>query len=104
MPNSYEGLYENYIEISVYNQAGIYHYILGAPQFDQKTDRTLIIAAKNDGGIMLAADLRSASAAIVGNKCSGKLEPTRIYCQWSGTSPHTNTIAKCIRNYIDIEA
>jgi 20S proteasome subunit beta 1 len=70
------------------------------------TDRTLIITVKNDGGIMLAADLRSASAAIVGIKCSGKLEPIhqRIYCQRSGTSPHTITIAKCIRYYIYIKA
>ena len=46
------------------------------------TDGTTIIAAKYVGGIMLAADGRSASASIVGNKCSDKLEPIhqRIYC------------------------
>jgi len=55
---------------------------------------------------MLAADGRSASAAIVGNKCSDKLEPIhqRIYCQRSGTSSHTSTIAKYVRYYIDIQA
>jgi 20S proteasome subunit beta 1 len=63
------------------------------------TYRTLIIAVKNDGGIKLTADLRKASAAMVGNKCLGKLDPIhqRFYCQRSGTTPHTNTIAKCIR-------
>jgi 20S proteasome subunit beta 1 len=70
------------------------------------TDGTTIIAVKYDGGIMLAADGRSASAAIVGNKCSDKLEPIhqRIYCQRSGTSSHTSTIAKYVRYYIDIQA
>ena len=93
-------------EISVYNQAEIYHDIHGAPQIDQMTDRALIIAVKNDGGIKLAADLRSPSAAMVGNKCSGKLDPIhqRCYCQRSGTTPHTNTIAKFIRYYIDFKA
>jgi 20S proteasome subunit beta 1 len=93
-------------DISVYNQAGIYHDIHGAPQFYQMTDRTLIIAVKNDGGIKLAADLRLASSAMVGNKFSCKLDPIhqRFYCQRSGTTTHTNTIAKCIRYYIDIKA
>jgi hypothetical protein len=54
---------------------------------------------------MLAADHRSAGAAIRVYKCSGKLEPIhqRIYSQRSGTSSHTNTIAKCIRYYIEIK-
>jgi 20S proteasome subunit beta 1 len=45
------------------------------------TDGTTIIAVKYDGGIMLAADGRSATSMIVGNKCSDKLEPIhqRIY-------------------------
>jgi len=45
-------------EISVYYQAEIYHDIHGTPQIDQMTDRTLIIAVKNDGDIKLASDLR----------------------------------------------
>ena len=70
------------------------------------TDGTTIIAVKYDGGIMLAADGRSATSMIVGNKCSDKLEPIhqRIYCQRSGTSSHTSTIAKYVRYYIDIQA
>ena len=39
----------------------------------------------------------------VGNRVSDKLEPIhhRIYCQRSGTSSHTSTIAKYVRYYID---
>ena len=39
----------------------------------------------------------------VGNRVSDKLEPiaNRIYCQRSGTSSHTSTIAKYVRYYID---
>ena len=46
------------------------------------TDGTTIIACKYDGGIMLAADGRSANSMFVGNPCSDKLEPIhqRIYC------------------------
>jgi 20S proteasome subunit beta 1 len=42
----------------------------------------------------------------VGNKCSDKLEPIhqRIYCQRSGTSSHTSTIARYVRHYVDIQA
>ena len=42
----------------------------------------------------------------VGNRVSDKLEPIhhRIYCQRSGTSAHTSTIAKYVRYYIDIQA
>ena len=42
----------------------------------------------------------------VANRVSDKLEPIhhRIYCQRSGTSAHTQTIAKYVRNYIDIQA
>ena len=42
----------------------------------------------------------------VGNRVSDKLEPIhhRIYCQRSGTSSHTSTIAKYVRHYIDIQA
>ena len=39
----------------------------------------------------------------VGNRVSDKLEPiaNRIYCQRSGTSSHTSTIAKYVRYYVD---
>ena len=42
----------------------------------------------------------------VGNRVSDKLEPihNRIYCQRSGTSSHTSTIAKYVRYYVDIQA
>ena len=42
----------------------------------------------------------------VGNRVSDKLEPIhhRIYCQRSGTSSHTSTIAKYVRHYIDVQA
>jgi 20S proteasome subunit beta 1 len=42
----------------------------------------------------------------VGNRCSDKLEPIhhRIYCQRSGTSSHTSTIAKYVRYYVDNQA
>ena len=42
----------------------------------------------------------------VGNKCSDKLEPIhhRIYCQRSGTSSHTSTIARYVRHYLEIQA
>ena len=42
----------------------------------------------------------------VGNRVSDKLEPIhhRIYCQRSGTSSHTSTIAKYVRYYIDTQA
>lgn len=42
----------------------------------------------------------------VANGCSDKLEPIhqRIYCQRSGTSAHTSTIAKYVRHYIDMQA
>ena len=45
-------------------------------------------------------------AMIVGNRVSDKLEPIqhRIYCQRSGTSSHTQTIAQYVRHYIDIQA
>ena len=41
----------------------------------------------------------------VGNACSDKLEPIhqRIYCQRSGTSAHTSTIAKYVRYYVDVQ-
>ena len=70
------------------------------------TDGTTIIACKYDGGIMLAADGRSANSMFVGNPCSDKLEPIhqRIYCQRSGTSAHTSTIAKYVRYYVDVQA
>lgn len=70
------------------------------------TDGTTILACKYDGGIMLAADGRSASSMFVHNSCSDKLEPLhqRIYAQRSGTSAHTSTIAKYVRYYIDVQA
>ena len=70
------------------------------------TDGTTILACKYDGGIMLAADGRSANSMFVGNSCSDKLEPIhqRIYCQRSGTSAHTSTIAKYVRYYVDVQA
>ena len=42
----------------------------------------------------------------VGNACSDKLEPIhqRIYCQRSGTSAHTSTIAKYVRYYVDVQS
>lgn len=42
----------------------------------------------------------------VGNRASDKLEPihNRIYCQRSGTSSHTATIARYVRYYIDVQA
>ena len=60
---------------------------------------------KYDGGIMLAADGRSASF-YVGNYCSDKLEPMhqRIYCRRSGTSSHTSYIARIVRYYLDVQA
>lgn len=70
------------------------------------TDGTTILAVKYDGGIMLAADGRSANSMFVGNACSDKLEPIhqRIYAQRSGTSAHTSTIAKYVRYYVDVQA
>ena len=58
---------------------------LPASQLDEgagvMTDGTTILACKYDGGIMLAADGRSANSMFVGNSCSDKLEPIhqRIY-------------------------
>ena len=42
----------------------------------------------------------------VGDRVSDKLEPIhhRIYCQRSGTSSHTQTIAKMVRYYVDVQA
>ena len=42
----------------------------------------------------------------IGNRVSDKLEPIhhRIYCQRSGTSSHTETIAKIVRYYVDVQA
>jgi len=42
----------------------------------------------------------------IGDRCSDKLEPVhhRIYCQRSGTSAHTQTIAKYVRLYVDTQA
>ena len=42
----------------------------------------------------------------IGDRVSDKLEPIhqRIYCQRSGTSCHTQTIAKYVRLYVDIQA
>ena len=42
----------------------------------------------------------------VADRCSDKLEPIhhRIYCQRSGTSSHTQTIAKYVRYYVDVQA
>lgn len=42
----------------------------------------------------------------IGNRVSDKLEPIhhRIYCQRSGTSSHTQTIARYVRHYVDIQA
>merc|ERR1712127_330808 len=64
---------------------------------------TTIISIKYDKGILLAADGRSSNSMFVGNRVSDKLEPiaNRIYCQRSGTSSHTSTIAKYVRYYID---
>ena len=68
------------------------------------TDGTTILSCKYNGGIMLAADGRSSNSMFVGNACSDKLEPIhqRIYCQRSGTSAHTSTIAKYVRYYVDV--
>ena len=42
----------------------------------------------------------------IGDRVSDKLEPIhhRIYCQRSGTSAHTQLIAKYVRYYIDSQA
>ena len=42
----------------------------------------------------------------IGDRVSDKLEPIhhRIYCQRSGTSSHTQTIAKMVRYYVDVQA
>jgi len=42
----------------------------------------------------------------IGDRVSDKLEPIhhRIYCQRSGTSSHTQTIAKYVRLYVDAQA
>ena len=42
----------------------------------------------------------------VAGRCSDKLEPIhhRIYCQRSGTSAHTQAVAKYVRYYIDIQS
>ena len=77
-----------------------------APMYGSLSDGTTIISVKYDGGIMLAADGRSANSMFVANGCSDKLEPVhdRIYCQRSGTTAHTSTIAKMVRQYVDIQA
>lgn len=42
----------------------------------------------------------------IGDRVSDKLEPIhhRIYCQRSGTSSHTQTIARYVRYYVDSQA
>lgn len=42
----------------------------------------------------------------VADRVADKLEPIhhRIYCQRSGTSSHTQTIAKMVRYYVDVQA
>ena len=42
----------------------------------------------------------------IGDRVSDKLEPIhhRIYCQRSGTSSHTQTIARYVRYYVDAQA
>ena len=50
------------------------------------TDGTKIISNKYGRGIVLPTNGRSASAAIVGNNCTYKLEPNNqlIYCNLNG--------------------
>merc|ERR1719458_2123347 len=70
------------------------------------TDGTTILSIKYNGGILLGADARSSNDMYIGDRCSDKLEPIhrRIYCQRSGTSSHTQTIAKYVRYYVDVQA
>jgi hypothetical protein len=71
------------------------------------TNGTKFIAIKYGRGIMLPADGRSSSAAIVGNNCSDKLEPilskNLLPKKWNFF--HTSTInCKVVRYKNDIQA
>ena len=70
---------------------------------EQMTDGTTLVSLVYDGGVMLGCDGKSASTILIGNRMSDKLEPLhqRIYCQRTGTSAHTEAVAKFARYYID---
>ena len=67
------------------------------------TDGTTLVSLVYDGGVTLGCDGRSSSAILIGHRMSDKLEPLHqyIYCQRTGVSAHTETVAKYARYFID---
>ena len=69
-------------------------------------NQTTLIAIQFDDGVIIGADTRTTTGALVVNRATDKLTPVhdRIYCCRSGSAADTQAVADIVHYYLQMYA